>query len=121
MWVLFKSRWEKKCEKKIYFRGSMVVGLLKCYIAHTDRPSDEPGCRGAFAPNNLKIDILPEGDWLILQCYFTNLLYRLYVLNKITLSYVSYVQSYSGNCTETFDNSATTASITYNSCFARFR
>ena len=40
----------------------MVVGLLKCYIAHTDRPSDEPGCRGAFAPNNLKIDILPEGD-----------------------------------------------------------
>ena len=29
----------------------MVVRLLKCYI-HTDRPSDEPGCRGAFAPKN---------------------------------------------------------------------
>ena len=31
-------------------------GVAKaCYIAkvlHTDRSSDEPGCRGAFAPNN---------------------------------------------------------------------
>ena len=31
--------------------GEVVVRLLKCYI-HTDRPSDEPGCRGAFAPKN---------------------------------------------------------------------
>ena len=44
--------------------------LLKCFIAkvlntyiHTDRPSDEPGCRGAFAPKKYLLVIISAGQY----------------------------------------------------------
>ena len=55
---------EEKTEKKSFNRKPISYstefrgGELKCYI-HTDRqtyrPSDEVGCRGAFAPKNARL------------------------------------------------------------------